>query len=601
MFVPSQDFPVEDARYYLDHTLRVQIDEEAGPVITQSGITAWTKFVLPFTPSRCLALSPFDKIFPIVASIITAMIVDPDGINQTQGASVLPSIRSAALPPLWPSIWTWLQIFHKNKQAAISLSGPPKVSAGLSHRRHAIIRDTLVYLTENDAAALPVAGKFREDVLALAATIWIEEAEDSNGICGFRAALLLRTSELPLAPRVTLEIMDRIIVACGGKTDTVLQLLCNRIRNNMNQLKPDVESLHLDFNCVLHHTQNSFAFPAGPDTLRRAFLADTSASIRLMADMMAQLRLSKAELFANIAARLGMMQIPFLLIIDSLRGPQAYQGLSTVFSTQFLHLVAWMTPHVPGVGAGIAHQVFAHFLRYTVPRFAAHRDLFVAMKRNVREAFPKASMPVGPIADSVEEFRARLSQWTEMNRDYQSGRLDVKVICGNPHTRPSREIHGVLFAEPVGLSGPNLRFLAHAIARDAVSVARSGSRPVTQGSDVPLIMLNYDDESGMRVKGGIVELRKALPGYPAVWVPYYCTPPGTMSLVSVVACLARGTVENPRDSQALAALLMITQANRGSERREVLKMCLTIIAQRNHISDCQRVAVIVKKMFPADT
>ncbi|KAF7986091.1 hypothetical protein HWV62_41505 [Athelia sp. TMB] len=565
MFDPLQAFPAKAARYYLDHTLKGHINNDTGPELIQSAITGWIKFVLPFTPSRYLELSPFDEVLTIVATFMAVMVLDLDQITmKQQDVSSLTSIRSA-MPPLWPSLWIWVQTLHKTKRITRALPNSLKAKANAeSHVRHMSICDCLLYFIQNEAEILPIAGKFREDVMTLAATIWIEEAEDKESICGFRAVSLLRPELLP-APRISLDILNHIIAACGGKTEAVLKMLYSRIKNNIKHLKLDLSSLQDDFAFVLHHTKNSFTFPAGSNILRRPFLADAKVSIPLLADMMSLLRQSKAEAFADNTERLEIMQSPLFLILEIVCSPHEYQGMSALLTTRFFHLMAWMTPHVPGSTTLVTHTIFASFLQKVGLRFAAHRELFVAMRRNIREAFPKNKMPNGPIADSVKEFREQLSQWTEMNRDYHSGRLDVKVICGNPHTLSSQEIHGALFTEPVGLSGPNLRLLAHAIARDAVSVVRSSSRPTAQQSDMPLIMLNYDDETGMRVKGGIVELQKALPGYPAVWVPYYWMPPGTMSLVSVLACLARGTMENPRESsQALAALLMVTRVNLGS-------------------------------------
>ncbi|KAF7986093.1 hypothetical protein HWV62_41509 [Athelia sp. TMB] len=226
-------------------------------------------------------------------------------------------------------------------------------------------------------------------------------------------------------------------------------------------------------------------------------------------------------------------------------------------------------------------SVFGNFLDTIALRFAPYRSLFRAMNRNIREAFPEDRMLTGLIGDAVKNFREGLSHLAQIHEDYRSDGLDLKVMCSSPHVRAHsllyisdsiiQEIHGALFAEPVGLSGPNLRLLAHAIARDAVSVIHSKSRTTPFHSHpTSLIMLDYDDDTGLRVKGDIVEPQKGLPGYPAVWDPYYWmqVSPSAMSRVSIVACLARGTATNPRDSQALAAMLTVmpVDQNRPSEK-----------------------------------
>ncbi|KZP21297.1 hypothetical protein FIBSPDRAFT_860748 [Athelia psychrophila] len=248
------------------------------------------------------------------------------------------------------------------------------------------------------------------------------------------------------------------------------------------------------------------------------------------------------------------------------------------------------------------------------------------MNRGIAAAFP-TGIPGGSIGDVLYTFQSDLAEWTQLEERYRKGDGVCSIICGDPQCmllnfkdklrrcagcsfvcycsttcqqRHWRSDHRKLCQimrnsakARVGLSGPNLRFLAYAIAHDAThsdhlqnkSVLRDSSgSPLSQPGRKLVLVLDYDggqERPTPRVEINVVDLQSPadietkfssrIPELQDVWQQCWgirMQPDGTpMSsryiLLPVLALIPRGwrQWDDPaglaeQDSQSVAALLV---------------------------------------------
>ncbi|KAF7986086.1 hypothetical protein HWV62_41495 [Athelia sp. TMB] len=531
------DIPRYETEEYITHVLRQsELCDSTDVAIIEGAITGWSKLIAPFTPLHPPKLSPDDPILDTVAMFISAMVLRTEKLIQKP--SILASLQSAVLP-LWPTIWSWVQTLHESKGSIRALLRPQFLKVKYYGIRYTAICDALIFYLHNEPnVVLSTAAKQSEAVVALAATLWIEEAKDNESFCGYEAVSLLRPGIRP-TPRITLDILHRIVTTCGGSNAAVLRLLFRRIKRSSKQMDSDLDLRYLgyEFAFAMDHIVDD---DDRPTALQEAFLSNAAFSVRFMVNAMVSLHQTNATILRGDAnMRLALMQIPFLLVLKIMNSSQVHEGLSELLITPFFNLLAGVNSVRESSGSTL-QEMLPHLLQNVLLRFASHRNLLLAMKQNIKVAFPRAERPIGPIADIVLAFRDSLDAWIQIAREYRASlsnpdRLwDSKVTCGNDQLWSA-----AVDAKSERLLGPST------------------------------IMLDYDCGENQRVKIKFLEAMEKSEPATSAKVPLDHAPPGESPewpscgmILPVTAIIARGVLggaesNGTRDVQTLSAMLAI--------------------------------------------
>ncbi|KZP03867.1 hypothetical protein FIBSPDRAFT_968632 [Athelia psychrophila] len=342
------------------------------------------------------------------------------------------AILHSTILPLWPSIWTWLQMLHEHKlmysRGLFSTPNPDHRQA----RYAALYGPLRILLFSDPQTALSRAVMHTEGALAMAAALWIEEARDPEAFYGFEMAFMLLEPDKGLSPTSDLstDILDHLVAGCGGSKDEVVQLLYSRVNTNLKRLEPDPNNLQTDLSLILKQIQSS------DTTLCDAILSIVPYTIISMVDTLhLLLNLRSKYLKDRKALPKGILYCPMAVIFAALRSPGphelGYEGLARLLDTSFFTVVARMAlirePSSDTIFAGILETV----LQTICIRFAAHRPLLLAMNRAIAAAFP-TGIPGGLIGNVFRTFQSDLTEWTQIEERYYEGDGVCNIICGDP-------------------------------------------------------------------------------------------------------------------------------------------------------------------------
>lgn len=396
-----------------------------GTTLIRSATTGWATFVAPFTPGHCFNLPPFDPALDLVSTLLQPIVSPPQGASPP----AIVAFHSVVLP-LWPSIWIWLQIFHEHKltqpHGLLSTLDPEILQA-----RYALIFNTLCSFVFSDPqTTLSVAILHTDGVLDMAAALWIEEARDPEAFYGFEMASLLLYPAKGLSPdrNLSMDILDHIVTGCGGRNDDVVQLLHRRIMTNLKQLKPDLQSLRSDFKLILQLLSTDTIIC---DTI----MSNVPYTIASMVDALHHLLLLKLKSTYKTDRQLLPMDLvewPMVVIFVVLRNPgpyEGYLGLVQLLDSTFFALVGRLARWTPS--DDMFCSILKSVLQMVCVRFAVHRPLLSAMKRELAAAF-SAGIPGNSIGNVLRGFQSELTGWTQLDEQYRNRQGICDIVCGDP-------------------------------------------------------------------------------------------------------------------------------------------------------------------------
>ena len=350
--------------------------------------------------------------------------------EKNEAASTIAAIHRAIIP-LWPSIWVWLQVFHKkNRMHSSMLHSDPYVDNDTLHARYTCIHGILLQFMLNSEERTGLRNLLSHaNVLEMLAELWIEESKHSEAFYGFWISPLQFSAFKGISPNSDLstDLLNRIVASCGGNKDDFVRLFCSRLKNNMKQLEPDGKALLRDFVFISEqfHARTEAAI------LRDAFLSNAAYVVVSMIDTLSLLvnSLSKETDIIN-PLKIDLFYYPLDLIDGMIRSSRPYAAIAQLLDASFFtllnHLAHWSLPRSTGSINALGH-IFQVLLRFTV-----HRPLLSAMNRNLLLAFPGPMMPAGPTKACLRMYHAGLIKWNLMEEEYQKRLWTCNVICGNP-------------------------------------------------------------------------------------------------------------------------------------------------------------------------
>lgn len=266
--------------------------------------------------------------------------------------------------------------------------------------------------------------------MTVTALMWIEESKDPYFGFGTSGLLVDRTLGGLCPDALTTSMIDRIIVGCGSKEDAV-RLLFGRMKANLKQFKPDLESFLFDLLFISH--QLVARGPSIPP-LQGTFLSNSSHTVVCIVDTITLILGIQSNEPKHLKANPLMMDVigePLITICCIFRSWTAYEKIAQLLQTSFFSLVAraalvcWPIALARKFDHGLAT------LLEILIRFAVHRPLLSAMNRCLAAAFKTHGVPGGPIGNSLHDFQTNISHWDKMKRKYRDGICGI-AICGDP-------------------------------------------------------------------------------------------------------------------------------------------------------------------------
>lgn len=310
---------------------------------------------------------------------------------------------------LWPTIWTWLQIFHThNTQARSRLLATHEAD---THRGwYALVIATLrCFTSHNPPNKLSVLVKETDGVLAMMATLWIEEGRDLGVVFGFQAADLH-------VPYVTSNLLEHIITGCGGGANEAVDLSFRRIRKNLKQANPDYSCVGKDLMLCLGQLRDGSAI------LNRAYLSHP-ASIAIMVDIL-------ALLLASPAPMPGLLQLPTLCINLHMYMSRTYEAVSQLLDTPFLSILHRLSP-MRGLSRELK-ETCDMLLRVIIPRYSIYPSLLSGIHRGLVAIEKQVkTLPSGPLGECLLALDTNIRPRAQSYADYKQGTRAV-FNCGNP-------------------------------------------------------------------------------------------------------------------------------------------------------------------------
>lgn len=406
--------------YIQENKLDYGRDGEATRV--KLAIHGWATLVAPYTPTFCLELSSQDPILDNVSFLLSAMVFESDDPNHH--GHLLSKILT-----LWPSISVWLQILHNDKMCPISLHGTRQAERERSENRYlSIYRVMMCFLQINSQIGLSTTVTYMEDVVTMAASMWIKESKNASS--GFETSCFLACrKDGGLCPEaVAANIIDHIIVGCGSKED-VVELLFHRTKANLNQSNPVLRAMTYDLAFISNQAMN------GASALQDTFLSNSAHTVICMIDILALLLSIQSKAAKHLETNPAMMTViqePLLVICRMLRSPRAYESIAQLLQASFFPLMARAALVCrPMALAKKFNGSLAQVLRI-LERFSIYRPFLSAIKRGLAAAaLTTGRVPDGPIARSLRGFQKKIGHWYTMGKEYHDG-WNGLVICGDP-------------------------------------------------------------------------------------------------------------------------------------------------------------------------
>ncbi|KAF7972966.1 hypothetical protein HWV62_34259 [Athelia sp. TMB] len=407
------NFPLQALLDYKDIS-RVPVGQNLTlpiPPFFTRAIEGWTTFIHPYTPHHAFAeCSPWDTVRCYAHVLISSMtlVLETENRKQIEAAS-------SQIAPLWHSVWIWLQILHYGGDSSFAppTEGhlPPVYTSG----RAAVFRMLNVLLYNKPQIPLREVLIKTERLDEIIATMWIDEGLDVNATNGFQASHLIRSDPLTAPPPFLLEIVAR----CGGNTDDVVRLLLCRIKHNIKQSTPDLESLKQDYNLLWGQLERD---NTGIMLLRQAILFHP-AFITTMVDMISLLLEHQRSQPTPLISECISIQLDTIFRHVYIMGFDSVLQLAetTILSllTQ-ISLASVSTPKSKAVYFSMALQIF-------IGRFTFYRPVFVLVRRSLMTPDVAHRRRIGLIGQHMIALQSHIGAWLKIRKLETQHVLD----CGN--------------------------------------------------------------------------------------------------------------------------------------------------------------------------
>ncbi|KZP08179.1 hypothetical protein FIBSPDRAFT_269483 [Athelia psychrophila] len=456
------------------------------PNVLILALTGWRKSMSPYTHPVDLSTSPCDLLLRYASLLLSSMTTAVEASDRQQA-----DYTSTQIASMWPSMWIWLQILHSRR------SHPASNKDAISPiYLYNVVKRFLFTAHTNSPTRLSALIMGQKEAMEMMASAWIEEGSDMYATHGFQASVLTT----PLPSGASWNFMPYIVDRCGGDADDVVRILFCRIKYNAKQAETDWRSLRHDMEVIKYQI-----YPckdAEPQILRQALLFHP-AFPSAMVDVLSRL-LNKPKMTVELEVALTF---PLLMISRHL-DIRGYDCIVQLMNTTFLALIARL-PRTLGSNRDIDGKIGEIF--QILGRFLVYRALLGKVERNMDlalgegEATYRKGGGQNLTGKGILALKDQCVQWAHLyNNDYKMFASKYKTDCGYPlcsqndsdHTfrrcsgcrfvqyctkscqrKHWRGQHKTLCAEmrssgrePVGLSGPGLRFITHVVAHDCMGL-----------------------------------------------------------------------------------------------------------------------------------
>ncbi|KAF7972960.1 hypothetical protein HWV62_16538 [Athelia sp. TMB] len=340
-------------------------------------IDGWKKYISPHTPEHIFDCPPWDPVRNYVCRQLLVMIKLLEGADPKQIAAA-----SSQIVPLWPSIWTWLQVLYAEGKSYASIPKPPGSISGPVWANRVLF----AFLHTEPRTPLSTMVAKTGGLKAMIATMWIDEGTDNSAATDCRGASILFQSNFPFAPPL---LIPEILIKCGGQTDIATKILLWRIKENAKRAEPDLAALRFDNSLLidqleLHHT--------GSKILRPAILS-YRMFVMTMVDVLSLLLTVKESYPTKPITDLLAFQLDIIFRHFQTTG---YECVVQLTRTTIFGLVVQLAQS----NCGSDHRIVAastRLLRTVLCRFGVYRSILLAMLHRIKESNMIDYKKTGPV------------------------------------------------------------------------------------------------------------------------------------------------------------------------------------------------------------
>lgn len=380
-------------------------------------LQGWATMVMPHCPSRDLVDTPEYLSSKICELLRNMIMLDKKGspLHPT------PIALYSELVPMWPTIWFWLKsLYRQNVQVRQILTAADRV---LRNRRHTLILNAMRSFTyHNPPSKLSIVVRSTPGTMVFLATIWIEEAQNTEALFGFEAARLINLEDPLSFPEVTLQVLKHIILCCGS-ADAAVTLLFQRVHRNIGQASPCYGSLSYDIQLIIDQILDEQPTDC---ILHKALLLHDKTVPNLIQALLSLLQMCPAQPAEHLAL---MLSGPLFCIaaILSAKGANTAKMVDQLLATRFLismpHILKMCKPDTQLTSAcwAILHDI--------LPSYGIFRTRLLQMTSEVVER------GLGPLFDKnfkpgALAFGSSMAQWTTRYQQYKKKPV-YAFSCGN--------------------------------------------------------------------------------------------------------------------------------------------------------------------------
>ncbi|KZP21313.1 hypothetical protein FIBSPDRAFT_1044259 [Athelia psychrophila] len=435
---------------------------------------------------------------------------------------------------MWPSIWIWIQTLL----ACAQLTCPQHVWLDLKletrQMRYDAAFGALEFLTRPTSPTCSAAN-IMPGVMSTSAALWIAEGRDPSYTFGFQAAWLMRLppdseQNVHYPPNVLKHIADRDL-----DHDAIISVMIFRIKGNLLQKQPEPSSLVKDLLLLCVQVKADETATELSRNMRRSFLfrstcaVDIANILSLIVDKYTQIH----TLFGQLLD--PCLNIALILVEDKF----AFHRISQLLDSSFFNLLAradgLLGPPKPYLLG--PREVIERLVPTFLTRLSTYRSMFTRMRTEVLPTRRQYKNPNGQLRALFSTFETKLSSWEKEEREYKTCPFIVRscgnsqcrlidrgytfrrcsgcnlvtycdVACQKLHWRSGhKELCGDMSRgrqDAVGLSAPDLRFLAFLITKSVLSITYEDRLSVVRNSvghiigtrfpanSNPVVALDYD-------------------------------------------------------------------------------------------------------------